>query len=67
MSDAKHDAPFDIEAFAHRHGMERLSPDHLARMAELAPKIAQLGSGLARPFAKSTAPAERGQLLKSTS
>lgn len=65
MDDAKNDAPLDIETFAHRHGLERLSRNQLARMAELAPKIAQLGRGLPRPLAKSTAPAERGRLLKS--
>jgi len=52
-----------VEAFARRHGLGRLSPEHLARMAELAPRISNLGSGLPRPPQKSDAPAERGKLL----
>ena len=67
MSDGKTTAPFDIESFARLHGLDRLSLDQLARMAELAPKMAHLGRGIPRLAEKSIAPAERGRLLKSAS
>ena len=56
----------DIEAFARRHGFGRLPPEHLARMAELAPRIAQVAASLPRPPRKSDAPAERSRILKAT-
>lgn len=67
MTDSKKTEPFDIKPFARIHGLERLSPQHLARMAELAPRIAQLGRTIPRPPDKLDAPAQRCKLLKSTS
>jgi hypothetical protein len=67
MTDGNKPEMSAAEAFARMHGLERLSPAHIARMAELAPRIAQLGSGIPRPQEKSTAPAERGRLLRPAS
>ena len=50
------------ERFARDHGLERLSTEHIARLVELTPKIAQLGSRVPRPPEKSNAPAQRKQL-----
>lgn len=47
----------DITAFARRHGLERLPPEHLARMTELALYVSELGRGLPRPLLKEDAPA----------
>lgn len=49
-----HDA---IEAFALRHGLDKLSPEHLARMAELAVYVGDLGRTLPRPTRKDDLPA----------
>jgi hypothetical protein len=64
MNDTKHTAPFDMEMFIRLHGLERLPPEQVSRMAELAPRIAELGASLPRPLQKSTAPAERGKLTR---
>ena len=53
-------APFpatEIEAFATRYGLTKLTKDHLARMRELAPIASRLGGDLPRPNNKSDAPA----------
>ena len=47
----------EIEAFAHRHGLGNLAPEHIARMAELAVYVGELGRTLARPSRKEDAPA----------
>ncbi len=47
----------EIRAFARRHGLERLGEDHLARMAELAHYVGDLGRTLPRPARKEDAPA----------
>ena len=47
----------DVTAFARRHGLERLAPEHLARMTELAAYVADLGRALPRPLRKEDAPA----------
>jgi hypothetical protein len=47
----------DITAFARRHGLERVAPEHLARMTELAAYVADLGRTLPRPTRKDDAPA----------
>mgnify|MGYP001828297345 CR=1 FL=1 len=64
MTDGKKPETSAIEEFARMHGLERLAPEHIARVAELQPRIAQLGSGIPRPQEKSAAPAERGRLLR---
>jgi hypothetical protein len=67
MTDGKKPETSAIEEFARMHGFESLSLEHIARMAELAPRIAQLGSGIPRPQQKSAAPAERGRLQRPAS
>ncbi|MFT5510357.1 MAG: hypothetical protein ACI89J_003451 [Hyphomicrobiaceae bacterium] len=47
----------EIEAFAERYGLTKLTKEHLARMQELAPIAAELGGQLPRPSRKSDAPA----------
>ncbi len=47
----------EIEAFAHRHGLANLTPEHIARMAELAVYVGDLGRTLARPSCKEDVPA----------
>lgn len=47
----------EITAFARRHGLDRLPPEHLARMTELAFYVSELGRGLPRPAEKQDAPA----------
>ena len=47
----------EIEAFAARYGLTKLTKDHLARMQELAPMAAGLGGQLPRPIRKTDAPA----------
>ena len=47
----------EIEAFAARYGLTKLTKDQLARMQELAPIAAELGGQLPRPGRKSDAPA----------
>ena len=47
----------EIEAFAARYGLTKLTKDQLARMQELAPIAAELGGQLPRPSRKSDAPA----------
>ena len=49
----------DIEAFAEKYGLTKLTHDHLARMQELAPVAAELGGKLPRPRRKSDLPAPR--------
>lgn len=47
----------EIKAFADRHGLDKLAPEHLARMAELAVYVGDLGRTLPRPPRKEDAPA----------
>lgn len=47
----------EIEAFAKRHGLTRLTPEHLARMRELASYVSDLGRTLPRVASKCDAPA----------
>lgn len=47
----------EIEAFAARYGLTKLTKDQLARIQELAPIAAILGGQLPRPSRKSDAPA----------
>ena len=47
----------DIKAFALRYGLEKLAPEHLERMAELAVYVGDLGRNLPRPAHKADAPA----------
>jgi len=47
----------EIAAFARRHGLGRLAPEHVARMAELAVYVGDLGRELPRPPRKEDAPA----------
>lgn len=46
----------DMRAFARRYDLERLTPAHLARMAELAVYVSDLGRTLPRPSRKDDAP-----------
>jgi hypothetical protein len=47
----------DITAYAKRHGLVNLAPEHLARMTELARSVSELGRALPRPVQKDIAPA----------
>ncbi len=47
----------DITAFARRYGLDNLTSEHLARMAELAVYVGELGRTLPRPPAKDNIPA----------
>lgn len=47
----------EITAFARRYGLERLAPEHLQRMCELAPYVSDLGRSLPRMPRKEDAPA----------
>lgn len=47
----------EIAAFARRYGLEKLAPEHVARMAELAQYVGSLGRDLPRPPRKEDAPA----------
>lgn len=42
----------EIRSFARRHGLEKLAPEHVARLAELAVYVGALGAGLPRPTRK---------------
>lgn len=50
----------EITAFAKRHGLTNLAPEHLARMTELARTISELGQTLPRPLRKEDGPAVSG-------
>ena len=67
MTDDKMRALTDAEKFARLCGLERLSSEHVARLVELAPKIAKLGRSIPRPPDKSDRPAERNKLSRSAS
>ena len=47
----------EIEIYARRHGLTNFAPEHLARLAELAEKVAETSRGLARLPSKSDEPA----------
>jgi len=47
----------EMRAFARRYGLEKLTPEHVARMAELAVYVGELGRTLSRPPRKDDAPA----------
>lgn len=47
----------EIEAFAARYGLTKLTKEHLVRLQELAPIAARLGNQLPRPKRKSDGPA----------
>jgi hypothetical protein len=55
MSDQPSEA--EMRAFAARHGLERLAPEHIRRMAELAPYVSDLGRSLPRVPDKAGLPA----------
>jgi hypothetical protein len=57
MPEAPKPSLAEIEAFARRHGLEKLAPEHVARMAELAVYVSDLGCNLSRPPRKENAPA----------
>ena len=47
----------EMRAYAARHGLSTLAPEHLARMRELAARVAQTGLAVPRMQAKSDEPA----------
>jgi hypothetical protein len=47
----------EIEAFAVRHGLTRLTRDHLVRMSELAAEVARGGQAVRRAPRKEDGPA----------
>ena len=46
----------EVRSFAKRYGLEKLAPEHIERMTELASYVADLGRNLPRPRDKHTAP-----------
>jgi hypothetical protein len=52
----------ETEAFARRHGLTNLAPDHLKRLAELADKVAAAGRALPRMPSKEDEPAHSFQV-----
>jgi hypothetical protein len=56
----------EIRCFAERHRLDKLSPEHLDRMAELAVYVADLGRTLPRPPDKAVTPYERPDRCKRT-
>ncbi|MGJ5180304.1 hypothetical protein ACQR16_22275 [Bradyrhizobium oligotrophicum] len=57
MNDVPPTSIAEIEAFARRHGLTTLTPEHLARMAELADKVAATARALPRMPSKEDEPA----------
>lgn len=57
--DAADDGPGldEMAAFARRHGLGGLAPEHIARMRELALPVARFGQRVRRPARKDDAPA----------
>jgi hypothetical protein len=53
----------EIEAFAARYGLTKLTKDQLARLQELAPIAAEMGGQLSRPSCKSNAPAPSFEVI----
>jgi len=47
----------EIETYAKRHGLTNFAPEHLARLAELADKVAETSRALPRLPSKSDEPA----------
>ena len=47
----------EIQAFARRYGLAKLTAEHLARMTELAAYVGDLGRELPRPPRKDDGPA----------
>ena len=47
----------EIEIYARRHGLTNFAAEHLARLAELAEKVAETGRALPRLSSKSDEPA----------
>lgn len=47
----------EIEIYARRHGLENFASEHLARLAELAEKVAETSRALPRLPCKSNEPA----------
>lgn len=47
----------EMVAFARRHGLGGLAPEHIARMRELALPVARFGQRVRRPERKDIAPA----------
>ncbi len=59
LPDAADDGPglAEMTAFARRHGLGGLAPEHIARMRELAAPVARFGMQVRRPVRKDEAPA----------
>ncbi len=47
----------EMAAYARRHGLGGLAPEHIARMRELAAPVARFGMQVRRPARKDDAPA----------
>jgi hypothetical protein len=68
LSDAADDGPglAEMTAFARRHGLGGLAPEHLARMRELAAPVARFGMQIRRPARKDEAPASEFRVTGAT-
>jgi aspartyl-tRNA(Asn)/glutamyl-tRNA(Gln) amidotransferase subunit A len=47
----------EIEAFARRHGLTNLAPEHMKRLAEISDSVAAVGRSLPRMSSKEDEPA----------
>jgi hypothetical protein len=54
----------EIEIFARRHGLTNFAPENLARLAELAEKVAETSRALPRLPSKSSEPAHVFRVLR---
>ncbi len=68
LPDAADDGPdlAEMTAFARRHGLGGLAPEHLARMRELAAPVARFGMQIRRPARKDEAPASEFRVTGAT-
>jgi aspartyl-tRNA(Asn)/glutamyl-tRNA(Gln) amidotransferase subunit A len=57
MTDVRATTLSEIEAFARRHGLTNLAPEHLKRLAEITDTVSAVGRGLPRMSSKEDEPA----------
>jgi hypothetical protein len=57
MSDSPAWTADEIKAYAKRHGLTAMQPEHLARMVELADRVSAAGTAIPRMARKSDEPA----------
>ena len=62
----EHDEPTldEAQAFAHRHGLNSLKPEHIERLRQLIAPVAHFGQQVRRAAHKSDAPAPEFTVFK---